>query len=130
MPMNRILAAVIAVTVLAGGEPVSHSTDTLDEVRQAVSSGAALIVDVRERAEWEAGHLAKARLLPLSTLRADGPPADLAKDRPIYVHCRSGRRCLEATQLLRRAGYDARALKPGFEELQTAGVGTAAPATP
>jgi rhodanese-related sulfurtransferase len=61
------------------------------------------IIDVREQWEYEQGHLKGARLLPLGTLGKQG--ADLPKDRPIVLVCRSGNRSAQAFQILKRQGY-------------------------
>jgi rhodanese-related sulfurtransferase len=43
------------------------------------------------------------------------------KDKIIYCHCRSGRRCLTAADILKKQGYDVRPLKAGYEDLLKAG---------
>ena len=120
-----LLAAVIAAAatgpVVAGG----HTKDPLPSVQQAVASGQAVLVDVREPNEWAAGHIAGARLVPLSSLERGIDPAELAQvlptDKIIYCHCLAGGRCLEAAAILRPLGYDVRPLKPGYEALVQAG---------
>lgn len=66
------------------------------------------VLDVRRPAEWEAGHIEGARLLPLGALlqqlEAKGaalPPAG----RAVAVICQSGYRSSLAASLLARAGY-------------------------
>lgn len=125
--MNRLLAAI----VLAAGlqDPVEHTPDTLDQVKAALARQQAVLVDVREKAEWDEGHLDGAVLVPLSWLRKqsteDGFSEQLAGRLParriLYLHCRSGRRVLAAAAILRKQGYDARPLKAGYEELVRAG---------
>ena len=39
------------------------------------------------------------------------------KDKPIYLHCASGVRCLQAAEILKKQGYDARPLKDGYKDL-------------
>ena len=39
----------------------------------------------------------------------------------LYIHCKSGKRALTAASMLRKQGYDARALKAGFDDLRQAG---------
>jgi rhodanese-related sulfurtransferase len=68
-------------------------------------------------------------LLPLSTL-AKGVSKEeltsvLSKDKVIYLHCAAGGRCLKAATLLKKQGYDARPLKPGYADLLKAGFSTA-----
>jgi len=61
------------------------------------------VVDVRQPAEWEAGHVEQAALKPLNRLAT--LVADLDPAKPIAVHCKSGYRSSIATSLLERAGY-------------------------
>jgi phage shock protein E len=57
--------------------------------------------------------------LPLSGLKAGIDPRELArilpKDKTVYAHCASGRRCLLAADILKEQGYDVRALKSGYK---------------
>jgi rhodanese-related sulfurtransferase len=106
---------------------LKHTKDSLAKVQEGLTKEKALLLDVRELAEWKVGHLKDARLLPLGSLRKNVSEKNekelaklkksLPKKKILYCHCRSGRRCLVATKILRDLGYDARALKPGFEEL-------------
>jgi rhodanese-related sulfurtransferase len=116
------LIAIAANAPLSGAD-VTHSADPLDQVKAAVESGKAVLVDVREQGEWDLGHLKDARLVPLSALSKEGAvvPADLPKDKPVYLHCRSGARCLKAAEILKPLGYDVRPLKAGFGELVKSG---------
>jgi sulfur-carrier protein adenylyltransferase/sulfurtransferase len=63
------------------------------------------VIDVREPAEWEAGHVAGATLLPLGEVmeRID----DVVPDRrtPLLLHCAVGARSGRAATRLARLGY-------------------------
>jgi len=124
--MRFVLAAAVAALVAAGpAVAADHTADSLDTVKKAVAAGTAVLVDVREPDEWRDGHLKAARHLALSDLKA-GVPADRLKEaipagKVVYLHCASGRRCLAAADLLKKQGYDARALKDGYEALLAAG---------
>jgi rhodanese-related sulfurtransferase len=102
-------------------QAAEHTKDELDAVKNAVRQKKAVLVDVREKAEWKAGHIEGAVCLPLSELRAGIDPRELArilpKDKIVYAHCASGRRCLLAADILKGQGYDVRALKPGYKAL-------------
>jgi len=63
------------------------------------------IIDVREVEEWNAGHIAEARLIPLNTLPEHVESLD--KNIPIIMVCRSGARSHMATQFLSQYGFDA-----------------------
>ncbi|MEQ8697308.1 MAG: MBL fold metallo-hydrolase [Bauldia litoralis] len=64
------------------------------------------IVDVREPDEYDGpmGHIAGAVLVPLGTL-AD-KAGSLPGEKPIVTVCRAGGRSAQATQILRKAGFD------------------------
>ncbi len=101
-----------------------HTADSVDDVKRLLADGTAKLIDVREESEWNAGHLAAADLVPLSTLRslpAEQLSAKLAdklpKDKVIYCHCRSGGRVLAATSILEQLGYDIRPLSLGYTAL-------------
>ncbi len=75
------------------------------DLHQALQQDAAglQIVDVRNLAEWNAGHIAQAMLKPLHQLRTS--LGDLDPGRATFVHCKSGYRSSIGTSLLRRAGF-------------------------
>jgi NADPH-dependent 2,4-dienoyl-CoA reductase/sulfur reductase-like enzyme/rhodanese-related sulfurtransferase len=73
------------------------------EVRELVENNA-FIVDVREKNEYERGHLINAVNIPLSELR--DRVDEIPKDRPVYLHCRSSQRSYNAVMALQNMGYD------------------------
>jgi rhodanese-related sulfurtransferase len=121
---RAVLLGLVFGTV-SGTAVAEHTKDSLDSVKQAVQAQKAVIIDVREPDEWQEGHLADARLLPLSALERGVPPQELAKilpkDKIIYCYCLAGGRCEEAASMLKPLGYDVRAIKPGYPQLVKAG---------
>lgn len=124
------VVAIVGLAVFSGrGRGAEHTADSLEQVKQAVAADKAVLVDVREQAEWKAGHLEKAVLVPLSRLKRDEKNPALAgelaekigKDKVVYCHCRSGGRVIPAGEILRRLGYDVRPLKAGYADLLKAG---------
>jgi rhodanese-related sulfurtransferase len=104
---------------------VTHTKDSIDKVKANLKSKKAILLDVREISEWDAGHLKNALLLPLSQLTDETSPVDLAKLLPanttIYAHCGAGRRALEAAEILRKAGFPVEPLRSGYADLLKAG---------
>ncbi len=106
-----------------------HTVDSLKQVQERLTDKSALLIDVREKDEWDAGHLAQAQLVPLSELREGAGQSEYAaqlvktlpKDKIVYCHCRSGGRVFVATPLLKKLGYDIRPLKAGYADLVEAG---------
>ena len=77
------------------------------------TSGEAVIVDVRESDEWEAGHIPGALHIPLAELEARWP--ELRASDSVIAVCRSGDRSATATQALRSVGIDAANLSGGMK---------------
>jgi phage shock protein E len=117
--------ACCVVSIAQAQEEPAHTKETLAEVKKNVDSGKAIIVDVREQNEWDAGHLKGAILIPRSKLTVDAELAgllkQLPKDKVIYTHCRAGGRALACGEILKKHGYDVRPLKPGYDDLIQAG---------
>lgn len=61
------------------------------------------LIDVREPAEWDAGHVAGAELVPLGTLGEAMAGRD--RSRAVVVMCHSGARSARAAQQLLEAGF-------------------------
>jgi phage shock protein E len=112
-------------SLLVAQDAPTHTKDSLDTVKDNMKSGKAVVVDVREQSEWDAGHLKGAFLIPQSKLRQESQLSELLKvlpkDKIIYTHCRAGGRALACGDILKQQGYDVRPLKPGFQDLITAG---------
>jgi rhodanese-related sulfurtransferase/DNA-binding HxlR family transcriptional regulator len=91
-----------------------------EELVARMRAGSVIVLDVRPRAEYEAGHIAGAISIPLAELprRLRGLPAR----REIVAYCR-GPYCLmalEAARALRRGGRKASRLLEGFPEWRAA----------
>jgi len=110
-------ALVLALTLTACGN--TYQTVSVQDLR-AASEPNRIVLDVREPSEYAAGHVAGARLLPLSQLqsRLDEVPAD----RPVYVYCHSGNRSKQASEILAKAGKkDIRDVRGGILAWEAAG---------
>jgi rhodanese-related sulfurtransferase len=80
----------------------------------------AFFLDVRTQAEWDQGHIANSKLIPLDELQ--GRLGELPKDQDIVVVCRSGVRSQEGMTILRQAGFArATCLTGGLIAWQAAG---------
>lgn len=78
---------------------------TVDDLKQRLEAGADLqVVDVRERWEWQGGHIERAIHIPLGTLATRLDTLD--KSRDVFLICKSGMRSAKATYILRRHGFE------------------------
>lgn len=93
------------------------------EEARAASAGAhdCQLVDVRERSEYETERVAGTTLAPLSQLEQNA--AQIDRDRPVYLLCRSGKRAGQAAERLARLGYkDLRVIDGGLQAWADAGL--------
>ena len=97
--------------VLSTDDPATLTTSALVDVPTvpattigAAATSKATVLDVRNRSEWQAGHVPGARHIPLAEL-----PARLEELRgsgPLLVHCQGGSRSAVAASVLQAAGFD------------------------
>lgn len=119
-----IVSALVAQSLAQ--EKEKHTTDSLETVKKNIADGKAVLIDVREQAEWDLGHLKSAKLIEMSRLsdpdkQKEVAEKELDKSKIIYTHCKAGGRCLRVAEILKKFGYEVRALKPGYEDLVKAG---------
>ena len=67
-------------------------------------AGGVQILDVRERSEWEEGHIPGSAFVPWHDIEA--VPDGLDPERPIAVVCASGERAAVAASLVKRSGAE------------------------
>ena len=79
----------------------------------------ALLLDVREDDEWQAGHAPQAEHLPMSRIQHDYER--LPVDRRIVCVCHVGARSAAVATALRNAGWDAVNLAGGMAAWERAG---------
>lgn len=115
----------VFATLLSGVSVGAELTkEPLSKVKENVENEKAVLVDVREKKEWDDGHIEGAIFLPLSAVQ-DGLTKDelkkLPKDKVLYVHCVVGKRAVTAGSVLEKHGYKVKPIKPGYKEMVAAG---------
>jgi len=119
-----VLTAVLAVSCVAGtpeqAVPSAPAPASTEVSASAVKSprpigyadlsalltapdSKALLLDVRTKEEFDAGHIAGSVLMPYDAIKATFAETD--KNRPIVVYCRSGRRSEIAAETLTAMGF-------------------------
>jgi rhodanese-related sulfurtransferase/glyoxylase-like metal-dependent hydrolase (beta-lactamase superfamily II) len=107
------LAAAVGITqfagYLAGGmtswreeKRRTEATERIDVATLHERSGDVQILDVREQAEWDAGHIPGAVFMPYHDVR--DIPDGIDPGTPVAVICSSGQRSAVAASLLQRHG--------------------------
>ena len=95
---------------------------TCEQLRQRLKDRSVVLLDVRPEREYQAGHVAGARSIPLTGLKAR--LKELPKRKEIVAYCR-GPYCVfadEAVALLRSHGRKATRLETGFPDWKARGL--------
>ena len=103
------------------GLPVERVTTVpVAELRGRVAGGEApVVLDVRQDAEWAAGHIPGAVHIENGRLPYDDLPIPV--DRPVVVYCGHRNRSMAGLSVLERRGYRAWLLDGGFAAWKEAG---------
>lgn len=108
-PVNMV--GFVASNILRGDVAPAYWDELrfpLDDVR--------VVLDVRTREEWDAGHVPGAVHIPVGQLRSR--LAELPKNREVLVYCGVGIRSYAATRILMQNGFRARNLSGGFRSFR------------
>jgi rhodanese-related sulfurtransferase len=95
-----------------------------NELHSFIISATGPVLDVREPVEYTEEHIYGTELIPLGSLSAQ-TTAKFAKDQPLALFCRSGKRGSQALEKLRELGFsNLRNLEGGILAWKAAGLPT------
>lgn len=113
--------ALLWPTLQRRGEKVS-----LLQATQMINQGKTIIVDVRDVAEFAAGHVRDAKNIPLKELSKRVAELEKFKSKAFVVMCESGVQSSKATTQLKSAGFnEVYSLNGGLAAWQAQGLPTA-----
>jgi molybdopterin/thiamine biosynthesis adenylyltransferase len=89
-------------------QQVKEEIEEMDagEARALLDSDSPAVVDVREQAEWDEGHLPGAVHVPRGNLESRIETAVPDRDRTVLLYCASGNRSAFAAKTLEELGYE------------------------
>jgi len=97
-----------------------YKVDNVAGLKRLQAEAQAQVVDVREPAEYTAGHIPEAINIPLHTLAQHLD--QIERDRPVVLYCSSGYRSAMGVVTLHLLGYDnVQGFPPSFAGWKTAG---------
>jgi rhodanese-related sulfurtransferase len=101
--------------VLPDFPPEISATEAADRL-----TGDAVLLDVREQHEWDAGHAPQARHLAMSAL--SGRVEEIPRDVPVICVCHLGGRSSRVAAALHQAGFTVLNLTGGMAAWSDAGL--------
>lgn len=114
--MKKIAILLLVTLLLTGcgrsqqdqtaGEEKAYMNITVEEAKKLMDTEQDyVILDVRTREEYEAGHIPGALLIPDTEIDERAENELKNKDQLILVYCRSGNRSKTASEKLEKLGY-------------------------
>jgi adenylyltransferase/sulfurtransferase len=96
---------------------------SVQDVHSRIQNNGVVLLDVREKEEWDEGHLPGATFLPRGFLEVRIEKAIPEKDKPVVVYCAGGTRSAYAAKTLQDLGYkDVVSMAGGYGEWKNAGL--------
>ncbi len=96
----------------------ARAEQMVPEVALTKVAQGAMLVDVRTPEEYAEGHLPEAVNIPFEQIAEVFAKQGIAKDTPVVVYCRSGRRSGIAKESLEKAGYQEVYNGGGYDSLK------------
>lgn len=109
--MKKMFIILMLILGLCGcsSDSVSESgIISYEDAKELVDSDGAVLMDVRSKEEYDAGHIEGAVLLPVDSINKESVSEKIISPKqPIIVYCRSGVRSSQAYKVLVDLGYTA-----------------------
>jgi rhodanese-related sulfurtransferase len=103
---------LIALVLISGGALLWPNLQrrgqkvSLLQATQMINQGKTIVLDVREPAQFAAGHVRDAKNIPLKELPNRISELDKFKAKNVIVTCQSGMQSAKATTQLKKAGFN------------------------
>jgi rhodanese-related sulfurtransferase len=131
-PMKPIIrSAVAGVASLLASQlfaQLSLNSVTVDDMRQALESHSAVVIDIREPFEHATGVAKGAILMPMSGLTKRLAELPKSSNKPLLVICNTQNRSTKIVEQLQAAGFtNARYVQGGMSQWNARGLTTIKP---
>jgi len=109
---NGVLAGVfLLLLVFLAHDILGAYFSGIKSIGPAVATGlinheSAVVLDVRENAEFSSGHILNAIHIPFSSIQTQLKKLEKFREKPIIVSCRSGSRSNSVCKQLRKEGFE------------------------
>jgi phage shock protein E len=118
MKKISVLVLLLVGTIALAADYIK---DNVEVIKAKVQKGEVVLIDVREKNEWDEGHVLGAKLLSLSKISKGATKEEIesvvGKDKVVYLHCKAGVRCMKAAEILEKQGFKVQAIDLPVGEL-------------
>ena len=122
MMKKLLVAAISAVAITTSFVAYANTAPQTEQSAVQPEKAKGVWIDVRSAEEFNSGHLQNALNIPHDKIVEGVKALGSAKDEPINLYCRSGRRAEIALTELKNAGYTNVTNHGGYEDLVKKGL--------
>ena len=108
--------AAFLIALLWDNNRRNGQTVSTTEATTMINRQDALVLDIRDKADFKAGHLVNAINIPYASLAQRMNELEKERERPIVLVCKTGRTVSMAGKMLREKGFNAVRMKGGMME--------------
>ncbi len=108
--------AAFLVALLWDNNRRNGQTVSTAEATTMINRQNALVLDIRDKADFKAGHLVNAVNIPYASRAQRMSELDKERERPIVLVCKTGQTVSMAGKMLREKGFNAVRMKGGMME--------------
>lgn len=103
--MKKIVIIILLTISLFGCSSKEENKDlkTTNDYKEIMKKKDYIIIDVRTKEEYEESHIKNSINIPYNEINKD---SNIAKDKIIFVYCKSGARSKKAYDTLKELGYE------------------------
>lgn len=103
--LSTIWVGFVVALALHRNKTSGESVSAQQAVMQ-INRADALVLDIRDKKEFDAGHIVDAVHIPLNKLAARVAELEKHKQAPIVIACKLGQHSIDAVKVLKGAGFD------------------------
>ena len=105
-----LVGAFVVVLTLVIKAEYEHQTGRANQMEptaaiRLMNNDEAVVLDVREAADFNNGHIKKAKNIPMTSFKGQLDSLLKDKDKPILTYCRSGNVSGKACRILKSSGF-------------------------
>ena len=102
--MKRIIIVILLALSLVGcNAKENKDVNSSNDYKQIMEEKEFIVIDVRTKEEYDEGHVKGAINIPYNEINKD---SEIAKEKVIFVYCRSGIRSKKAYETLKGLGFE------------------------
>jgi rhodanese-related sulfurtransferase len=100
-----VVVAIVTIVIEMRQRAHGSASVSSNDVIKLTNSGGVLVLDVRDRTQFESGHIIDSRHIPAAEIASRADSLKKYKEKPVVVYCDNGLASAGAARALRNQGF-------------------------